>query len=118
MSTAGFLWLESFGSFIVFVIRTCASAPGAIVHRLGEVIRQFEQVAVRSLPIVVGAGLSVGLVAWLQTHRLLVAHGAEVDVAELSGGGGSGRDRPDPGGAAGRRRGWGRGWPPSWARWS
>jgi phospholipid/cholesterol/gamma-HCH transport system permease protein len=80
MSTAGFLWLESFGSFIVFVIWTCASAPGALVHRLGEVIRQFEQVAVHSLPIVLGAGLSVGLVAWIQTHRLLVAHGAEATL--------------------------------------
>jgi phospholipid/cholesterol/gamma-HCH transport system permease protein len=38
---------------------------------------QFEQVAVRSTPIVLGAGLSVGLVTWLQTHRLLVEHGAE-----------------------------------------
>ena len=70
-------WLESFGGFIVFVAWTGASAPDAIIHRLGEVIRQFEQVAVKSLPIVVGAGLSVGIVAWVQTHRLLVAHGAE-----------------------------------------
>ena len=38
---------------------------------------QFEQVAVKSVPIVVGAGLSVGLVTWLQTHRLLAANGAE-----------------------------------------
>ena len=38
----------------------------------------------RSLPIVVGAGLSVGMVAWLQTYRLLAVHGAN-DTAELSG---------------------------------
>ena len=31
----------------------------------------------RSLPIVGGAGLSVGLVTWFQTHRLLAAKGAE-----------------------------------------
>src|SRR5262249_31678732 len=43
----------------------------------GETLVQFEQVAVRSLPIVLGAGLSVGLVTWLQTHRMLVQHGAE-----------------------------------------
>ena len=43
-------------------------------------VRQFEQVAVKSLPIVVGAGLSVGMVAWFQTHRLLVAHGAEATL--------------------------------------
>ncbi len=55
----------------------CASIPVAIVRHSGEMIGQFEQVAVRSLPIVLGAGLSVGLVTWLQTHRLLVEHGAE-----------------------------------------
>jgi phospholipid/cholesterol/gamma-HCH transport system permease protein len=80
MITGGFGWLESFGAFIAFVIKTCGSIPDALVHRLGEVIRQFEQVAVRSLPIVMGAGLSVGLVAWIQTHRLLVAHGAEATL--------------------------------------
>ena len=58
-------------------MRACARCPGSLVHRPGEVIAQFEQVAVKSLPIVVGAGLSVGMVAWLQTYRLLAAHGAE-----------------------------------------
>jgi len=77
MIAEGVLWLEAFGGFVDFAARTCCSAPGAFVHRMGEVIRQFEQVAVKSLPIVMGAGLSVGMVAWLQTHRLLVAHGAE-----------------------------------------
>jgi phospholipid/cholesterol/gamma-HCH transport system permease protein len=48
-----------------------------MVGHPAEVIGQFEQVAVKSLPIVLGAGLSVGLVTWLQTHRLLVTHGAE-----------------------------------------
>ena len=42
-----------------------------------EIVRLFEEVAVKSLPIVVGAGLSVGLVTWFQTHRLLAVHGAE-----------------------------------------
>ena len=32
------------------------------------------------MPIVVGAGLSVGIVAWFQTHRLLAAHGAEATL--------------------------------------
>jgi len=77
MIVEGVLWLEGLGGFIDFAARTCVSAPGALVHRMGEVIRQFEQVAVKSLPIVIGAGLSVGMVAWLQTHRLLIAHGAE-----------------------------------------
>ena len=64
-------------SFVVFAARTCAAIPAALVLHAGEVVVQFEQVAVRSFPIVVGAGLSVGLVTWLQTHRLLVQHGAE-----------------------------------------
>ena len=77
MIAAGRIWLESWADFLAFAARTCVSTPLALVQRLGEVIRQFEQVAVMSLPIVLGAGLSVGLVAWLQTHRLLVPHGAE-----------------------------------------
>jgi phospholipid/cholesterol/gamma-HCH transport system permease protein len=70
-------WLDAGVGFLAFAIRACGSAPLAVVSRAGDVLAQFEQVAVHSLPIVVGAGLSVGLVTWLQTHRLLVEHGAE-----------------------------------------
>jgi phospholipid/cholesterol/gamma-HCH transport system permease protein len=77
MSARLAVWFERWFDFLAFVGRTCGRAPWAVVYRLAEVITQFEQVAVRSLPIVLGAGMSVGLVAWLQTHRLLVAHGAE-----------------------------------------
>src|SRR5262245_4794808 len=70
-------WLDAWAGFVSFVVRACGSAPGALVGHADEVVRQFEQVTVRSLPIVLGAGLSVGLVTWLQTHRLLVEHGAE-----------------------------------------
>lgn len=80
MKSGAILWLESFGTFVDFVIQTCCSVPRALISRSGEVIRQFEQVAVKSLPIVLGAGLSVGMVAWFQTHRLLVAHGAEATL--------------------------------------
>jgi phospholipid/cholesterol/gamma-HCH transport system permease protein len=80
MIAGGMGWLESMGGFAGFVVRACWAAPAALLYRSGEVGRQFEQVAVRSLPIVVGAGLSVGMVAWLQTHRLLVAHGAETTL--------------------------------------
>ena len=97
---------------------TCGSAPGAVVHRPGEVIRQFEQVAVRSLPIVLGAGFSVGLVAWLQTHRLLVAHGAESTLPSFLAVAVLVEIGPILAGVTGRRRGWGPGWPPSWVRWS
>lgn len=72
------LWrLERFGRFIEFALWTLAALPGALLGRFGEVVWQFEQVAVKSLPIVAGAGLSVGLVTWFQTHRLLAANGAE-----------------------------------------
>ena len=64
-----------------------------------------------------GRGLERGMVAWLQTHRLLVAHGAEstlpsflavavlVEIGPLLAG-------------LLVAAGWGRAWPPSWARWS
>jgi phospholipid/cholesterol/gamma-HCH transport system permease protein len=70
-------WLDEYGGFVDFAVRACGSAPGAILGHPHEVIGQFEQVAIKSLPIVLGAGLSVGLVTWLQTHRLLLTHGAE-----------------------------------------
>ncbi len=70
-------WLGGCWGFGAFAIRAVAAIPAGIVRHPGEVVAQFEQVAVRSFPIVLGAGLSVGLVTWLQTHRLLVQHGAE-----------------------------------------
>jgi phospholipid/cholesterol/gamma-HCH transport system permease protein len=77
MWTSGTGWLGALWGFGSFAVRTCASIPIAMVRHPGETVAQFEQMAVRSLPIVLGAGLSVGLVTWLQTHRLLVQHGAE-----------------------------------------
>ncbi len=71
------LWLLEFGRLVDFCAKTCASVPGVLIHRAGDVLAQFEQVAVRSLPIVVGAGFSVGMVAWLQTYRLLAVQGVE-----------------------------------------
>ena len=77
MIAQGVWQLEQFGRFLEFVGRTLAVLPRAAIERLGEIVWQFEQVAVKSLPIVLGAGMSVGLVTWFQTHRLLVANGAE-----------------------------------------
>lgn len=70
-------WLGACLGFGSFALRTLAAIPAALAFHAGETLLQFEQVAVRSLPIVLGAGLSVGLVTWLQTHRMLVQHGAE-----------------------------------------
>ncbi len=69
--------LASLAGFPSFTLQVLLAIPAALVVRLAEVIHQFERVAVMSLPIVVGAGLSVGAVTWLQTHRLLAIHGAE-----------------------------------------
>jgi phospholipid/cholesterol/gamma-HCH transport system permease protein len=77
MISRGVWQLEQFGRFIDFAARTFAAVPGALLGRCGEVVWQFEQVAVKSLPIVLGAGISVGLVTWFQTHRILAAQGAE-----------------------------------------
>ena len=77
MTGPGIFWLLAFGRLVDFCARACAGSPGALIHRPGEVLAQFEQVALRSLPIIVGAGLSVGMVAWLQTYRLLAVHKAE-----------------------------------------
>jgi len=65
------------GRFASFAARTLLALPAAPFLRGAEVVRLFEQVAVHSLSIVLGAGLSVGLATWFQTHRLLAAHGAE-----------------------------------------
>jgi phospholipid/cholesterol/gamma-HCH transport system permease protein len=77
MIAQGIWHLEQLGRFLDFTARAVVSIPAAVVGRFGEVIWQFEQVAVKSLPIVLGAGASVGMVTWFQTHRLLVANGAE-----------------------------------------
>jgi len=65
------------GRFARFGARVLAATPVAVFRRTDEVVRQFERVAAQSLPIVLGAGLSVGLVAWFQIHRLLASTGAE-----------------------------------------
>ncbi len=65
------------GRFAAFVWRASRALPTAALTRAGEVARQFERVAVMSLPIVAGSGLCVGLALWFQTRRLLAAQGAE-----------------------------------------
>ena len=69
--------LKGLARFIGFGARVSLATPGAVFRRADEVVRQFERVATQSLLIAVGAGLSVGLVAWFQVHRLLASTGAE-----------------------------------------
>jgi phospholipid/cholesterol/gamma-HCH transport system permease protein len=70
-------WLEGCGRLVDFAIRATWAIPRSAWKRPGGVVGQFERVAWGSLPIVLAAGLSVGLVAWLQTRRLLVTYGAQ-----------------------------------------
>ncbi|SIO65703.1 phospholipid/cholesterol/gamma-HCH transport system permease protein [Singulisphaera sp. GP187] len=72
--------LEHLGRFVDFAFRTVGAMPGALVRRAGDIIRQFERVAWGSLPIIVVAGISVGLVTWLQTHRQLATYGIEATL--------------------------------------
>jgi phospholipid/cholesterol/gamma-HCH transport system permease protein len=75
--------LVELGHFVDFAVRVLAATPRAVVVRTGDVVRQFERVAWGSLPIVTVAGLSVGIVTWLQTRRLLVAYGAEAILPSI-----------------------------------
>lgn len=71
------------GRFSGFAFQVVAAGPGCLFRRPGDVVRQFERVAWGSLPIIVVAGLSVGLVTWLQTHRLLATYGSEAILPSM-----------------------------------
>jgi phospholipid/cholesterol/gamma-HCH transport system permease protein len=72
--------LEELGRFVDFALQAIGVMPGVLVRRLGDVLRQFERVAWGSLPIIMVAGISVGLVTWLQTHRQLATYGIEATL--------------------------------------
>ncbi len=69
--------LEEFGRFVDFARQTVAAIPRAVLSRPLACARQFERVTWGTLPIAAVAGLSVGLVTWLQMHRLLVVYGVQ-----------------------------------------
>ena len=75
--------LLSLGRFADFASRAVAAAPLAVVRRPGDVLRQFERVAWGSLPIIAAAGLSIGIVTWLQTRRLLLRYGVEATLPSV-----------------------------------
>jgi phospholipid/cholesterol/gamma-HCH transport system permease protein len=75
--------LELAWEFLDFSVRTVVALPGSLVLRAGDLVRQFERVAWGSLPIVIVAGISIGLVTWLQTHRQLVTYGLEATLPSL-----------------------------------
>lgn len=74
---------ESFGRFLDFAARVTLALPIALWRRPGTVLRQFERVAWGSLAIVAVAGVSVGMVTWLQTRRLLVSYGLEATLPSV-----------------------------------
>lgn len=69
--------LERLGRFAHFSGRALAALPRAAVARPGAVLAQFDRVVWGSLPVVALGGVSVGLVTWLQTRRLLAAYGVQ-----------------------------------------
>ncbi|HEV3120485.1 MAG TPA: ABC transporter permease [Isosphaeraceae bacterium] len=69
--------LEQFGRFVDLALRTIAAFPFAVRRRPAELVRQFERVAWGSLMIVIAAGVSIGLVTWLQARRQLAIYGLE-----------------------------------------
>ncbi len=60
-----------------FTVRSLAALPAALARRPGEVVWQFERVAVSGFGVTAAAGLCMGAAAWMQTYRMLAAHGAE-----------------------------------------
>lgn len=69
--------LERLGRLVDFSSRVTFALAGVPFRRWRELVRQFERVTWGTLPIVVVAGMSIGLVTWLQTRRLLVPYGSE-----------------------------------------
>ncbi|MFO0911260.1 MAG: ABC transporter permease [Isosphaeraceae bacterium] len=75
--------LERLGRFVDFSLRVGVAVPRGLVRRPAAILGQLERALWGSLPIVVVAGLSVGLVTWLQTRRLLVTYGVEATLPSI-----------------------------------
>lgn len=74
------------GRFVDYALQVVVALPGAAFRRAGEVLHQFERVAWGSWGLIVVAGLSVGLVTWMQAHRLLVRFGLEATLPSFLAG--------------------------------
>jgi phospholipid/cholesterol/gamma-HCH transport system permease protein len=75
--------MGSIGRFLAFLAEAIGGAAAAIVRRPGAVLGQFERVALGSLALVAAAGASVGLVTWLQLHRLMAEYGFEANLPSV-----------------------------------
>ena len=71
-----FGWLRWLG-FVDFAAASVGAIPRALVQRPREILHQFDRIAWGGIPIAAVAGFCIGLVTWLQLHRLLMTYGAE-----------------------------------------
>lgn len=69
-----FDFLESVGRYCHLALRALLALPLALL-RPGDVCRQLNQVLIGALPLAVVAGLSLGVVIWLHSRRLLERYG-------------------------------------------
>ena len=69
-------WQRILG-FVDFSTATVLAIPRTLLVRPGEVLQQFDRIAWGGASIAAIAGVCIGLVTWLQLHRLLTTYGAE-----------------------------------------
>jgi len=67
------------GRYLAFHIQVLASLPTALCQPR-DLLGQCERVGLGAVPLVAVAGLSVGLVSWLQARTLLARYGSESEL--------------------------------------
>ena len=75
-----FATMGRLGDLLVFGFWTVVAMPRSLVERPRELLRQFDRVAWGGCPIAAMAGMSIGLVTWIQLRRLMVNYGAEAQL--------------------------------------
>jgi phospholipid/cholesterol/gamma-HCH transport system permease protein len=73
--------LEQIGRFAYLALRCVYAVPLAAV-RPGEVGRQLHSILAGALPLSIVAGLALGVVIWMHSHRLLHRFGAQAYLPE------------------------------------
>jgi len=74
--------LEQVGQYFFFALRVLALLPSAF-RRPTDLVQQCERIGIGSLPLVAAAGMSIGVVSWLQTRTLLANYGSESQLPGL-----------------------------------
>ncbi len=83
MTTGPLEIMVAWGRFVEFVGQVGPRMMPGLIRNPSETVRQYERVAWGGSLIVIAAGLCVGLVIWLQTHRLLERYGTEASLPSL-----------------------------------